>query len=49
MGLSTLLSTLSTKIEKSFGKIMHTVQNPVDKGILGLVNNFIHRVLHTWG
>ena len=49
MGLSTILSTLSTEIEKSFVKIMHTVQNYVDKGGFGLLNNFIHRVLHSWG
>ena len=49
MGLSTVLSTLSTEIGKSFAKFIHTVQKCVDKDVFGLLNNFIHRVLHSCG
>ena len=49
MGLSTDISTVSTENEKSFAKVMHIVQNCVDKGIFGLLNTIIHRVLHSCG
>ena len=49
MGLSTVLSTISTEMRILCGKIMHTVQRYVDKGEYGLLHKVVHRVLHNWG